>query len=99
MIKSCILNFFISLRYSKKTIKILNNMPIRIINDDDDNEMGHGMEEMIYEVQKGDTLGKIAAYFYGDAKLYTLIFEANKNLIKDPNIIQIGWKLKIPAQK
>lgn len=74
-------------------------MPIRIVNDDDDNEMGHGMEEMIYEVQKGDTLSKIAEYFYGDAKLYTLIYEANKSLIKNPNLIQVGWKLKIPPQK
>lgn len=74
-------------------------MPIRIVNDDDENLTGHGEGEVIYEVQKGDTLGKIAAHFYGDAKLYTLIHEANKNLIKDPNLIQIGWKLKIPPQK
>lgn len=74
-------------------------MPIRIVNDNEENEMGQGMEEIIYEVQKGDTLGKIAAYFYGDAKLYTLIFEANQNLIKDPNLIQVGWKLKIPPIK
>lgn len=74
-------------------------MPIRIVNDDEENLASHGKEEMIYEVKKGDTLGKIAAHFYGDAKLYPLIYEANKNLIKDPNLIQVGWKLKIPPQK
>ncbi len=72
-------------------------MPIRIVNDNDENNfMGSGQEEVIYEVKKGDTLGKIAAHFYGDAKKYTIIFEANKHLIKNPDLIQIGWKLKIP---
>jgi len=71
-------------------------MPIRIVNDDEDNLMGHGQEEVIYEVQKGDTLGKIAAKFYGDAKKYTIIYENNKNIIKNPDLIQVGWKLKIP---
>ncbi len=47
-------------------------------------------------VQKGETLGKIAEQYYGDASLYTKIFEANKDVIKNPNLIQIGWKLRIP---
>jgi len=47
-------------------------------------------------VAKGETLGKIAKRYYGDAKLYTRIHEANKDLIKNPDLIQIGWKLRIP---
>lgn len=47
-------------------------------------------------VEKGETLGKIAAKYYGDASLYTAIVEANKDLIKNPDLIQIGWKLRIP---
>jgi nucleoid-associated protein YgaU len=47
-------------------------------------------------VAKGDTLGKIAAKYYGDSSLYPKIFEANRNLIKNPDLIQIGWKLRIP---
>jgi nucleoid-associated protein YgaU len=49
-----------------------------------------------HEVQKGDTLGKIAKKYYGDASLYMTIFEANKDLLKDPNKIFPGQKLRIP---
>jgi nucleoid-associated protein YgaU len=47
-------------------------------------------------VVKGDTLSKIAAKYYGDASLYPKIFEANRPLIKNPDLIQVGWKLRIP---
>ncbi|MGB8692296.1 MAG: LysM peptidoglycan-binding domain-containing protein [Steroidobacteraceae bacterium] len=50
----------------------------------------------IHEVQKGDTLGKIAQKYYGDPALYTQIFAANKNQLKDPNKIFPGQKLVIP---
>jgi nucleoid-associated protein YgaU len=49
-----------------------------------------------HEVQKGDTLGKIARKYYGDASLYMTIFEANKDQLKDPNKIFPGQKLRIP---
>jgi len=49
-----------------------------------------------HEVQKGDTLGKISKKYYGDASLYMTIFEANKDLLKDPNKIFPGQKLRIP---
>ena len=47
-------------------------------------------------VAKGETLGRIAEHYYGDPSLYRKIFDANRELIKDPNLIQIGWKLRIP---
>jgi len=49
-----------------------------------------------YEVKKGDTLSKIAEEFYGDARLYPKIFEANRDILKDPNKIRPGQKLRIP---
>ncbi len=49
-----------------------------------------------HEVVKGDTLSKIALKYYGDASLYPQIFEANKDILSDPNKIQIGQKLRIP---
>jgi nucleoid-associated protein YgaU len=49
-----------------------------------------------HEVQKGDTLGKIAEKYYGDSSLYKTIFEANKDQLKDPNKIFPGQKLRIP---
>ena len=50
-----------------------------------------------YKVQPGDTLSKIAKHYYGDANAYMRIFEANKDKLKDPNKIQVGQELLIPA--
>ena len=52
--------------------------------------------EQFHEVKKGDTLWKIAEQYYGDGSLYPKIFEANRNILKDPNMIKVGQKLKIP---
>ena len=49
-----------------------------------------------YEVKKGDSLSKIAQQYYGDPMLYPRIFEANKDILKDPNKIKPGQKLRIP---
>jgi nucleoid-associated protein YgaU len=50
----------------------------------------------IYEVKSGDSLSKIAKKEYGDASKWPQIFEANKDIVKDPNKIFPGQKLKIP---
>jgi nucleoid-associated protein YgaU len=49
-----------------------------------------------YVVVKGDTLSKIAQRAYGDGKKWRKIFEANKELIKDPDLIYPGQSLRIP---
>jgi len=49
-----------------------------------------------HEVKKGETLWKIAEHYYGDGSLYKQIFEANRDVLKDPNLIQVGQKLRIP---
>ena len=50
-----------------------------------------------YTVKSGDTLGKIAKEQYGNASKYTVIFEANKPMLKDPDHIYPGQTLRIPA--
>jgi uncharacterized protein YidB (DUF937 family) len=52
--------------------------------------------EEIYVVVAGDSLSKIAKKQYGDANQWKRIFEANRDQIKNPDLIQPGWKLKIP---
>lgn len=52
--------------------------------------------EQMYEVVSGDTLGAIAKSFYGNAGQYMKIFEANRDILDDPNLIKVGQKLKIP---
>jgi nucleoid-associated protein YgaU len=49
----------------------------------------------MYVVKSGDSLSKIAKSYYGDANNYRKIAEANN--ISDPDKIQAGQRLKIPA--
>jgi len=49
-----------------------------------------------YIIKKGDTLSAVAKQFYGKANDYPKIFEANREVIKDPNLIFPGQKIRIP---
>ncbi len=49
-----------------------------------------------YTVKSGDSLSKIAKELYGDAQQWKKIHQANTDQIKNPDLIQPGWKLKIP---
>jgi hypothetical protein len=55
-----------------------------------------GGDSQPYTVQPGDILGKIAQHFYGDAKDYTLIVEANN--ISNPDALKVGEHLDIPVK-
>ncbi|NOQ70477.1 MAG: peptidoglycan-binding protein LysM [Crocinitomix sp.] len=52
--------------------------------------------EQFYTVKKGDYLSKIAKAVYGNANKYPLIFEANKPMLQDANLIYAGQVLVIP---
>lgn len=52
--------------------------------------------ETFYEVKSGDSLSKIAKELYGNPGEYMKIFNANKDILKDPNLIHPGQKLRIP---
>ena len=58
---------------------------------------GGGGGERSYTVAKGDTLSKIAKEHYGKASKWPKIFEANRDQLDDPDRIQPGQVLKIPA--
>ncbi len=53
-------------------------------------------EHSIYVVKKGDTLSKIAKDHYGKSSKYHAIFNANKDILKDPDHIYPGQELKLP---
>lgn len=57
------------------------------------NTAAGGSQEQEYEVESGDSLSKIGQR-YGVS--WKEIYEANRDKIKDPDLIQPGWKLKIP---
>ena len=54
------------------------------------------IEVQYYEIKKGDSLWKIAKNFYGNGNDYPKIFEANKEVIKDPDLIFPGQMIRIP---
>jgi len=49
-----------------------------------------------YVVVKGDSLSAIAKREYGDAKEWRRIYEANRDIIKDPDLIYPGQTLRLP---
>jgi LysM repeat protein len=54
-------------------------------------------EPRTYTVRKGDTLSRIAQALYGDSSLYRKIFDANRETLSDPDKIQPGQVLVVPA--
>jgi LysM repeat protein len=53
-------------------------------------------QEVLYEVQPGDTLSGIALKYYGKANEYMKIFDANRETLDNPDLIKPGQKLRIP---
>jgi len=49
-----------------------------------------------HTVQSGETLGKIAKHYYGDAMKYKDIFAANSDILKNPDLIYPDQELIIP---
>ncbi|MEM9172786.1 MAG: peptidoglycan-binding protein LysM [Pseudomonadota bacterium] len=52
----------------------------------------------MYVIKSGDTLGKIAKEYYGKASAYMEIFEANREVIEDPDKIYVGQTIRIPLK-
>ena len=60
-----------------------------------DDQSGVSQEGLVYKVQKGDCLWRIARKFLGDGARYTDIVAWNEDLIRDPSLIYPGMKLQI----
>ncbi len=54
-------------------------------------------EPTFHTVEKGDTLWAIAEKTLGNGARYKEIFEANKPMLKDPDLIYPGQNLRIPS--
>jgi len=51
-----------------------------------------------YTIVSGDSLSKIAKKFYGNAMDYPKLFDANREVIKDPDLIYPGQKIRVPPK-
>jgi LysM repeat protein len=52
--------------------------------------------ERIHEVVAGESLSRIAQKYYGNGNKYMKIFEANRDILSNPDLIKPGQKLRIP---
>ncbi len=52
--------------------------------------------QWFYIVRKGDTLSKISKKYYGSPNKWYKIYEANRDLLDDPDMLKLGMKLRIP---
>ncbi|MGI8808315.1 MAG: Gmad2 immunoglobulin-like domain-containing protein [Acidimicrobiales bacterium] len=50
-----------------------------------------------HTVVPGDTLSGLAEAFYGDASLFSRIFDANRNVVSDPDVLVADQILRIPV--
>jgi nucleoid-associated protein YgaU len=55
-------------------------------------------EVEFFEVRVGDSLSTIAFLHYGNPNEYPRIFEANREVIKNPNLIYPGQKIRVPKR-
>lgn len=56
-----------------------------------------GGEERTYTIEKGDTLSAVAQRFYGKAKYWRQIHEANRDTIDNPDRVFPGQTIRLPA--
>ncbi|MEE9310097.1 MAG: peptidoglycan-binding protein LysM [Cocleimonas sp.] len=82
--------------YEKAVLMAGNIFGISEVNADEFVAPEQPIEVQFYEIAKGDSLWKIAKKFYGNGNDYPKIFEANKEVIKDPDLIYPGQKIRIP---
>ncbi len=64
-----------------------------------DEEKDYDIYRVVYREKLKDCLWRISEKFYGTPWRWKKIYEANKDRIKDPDLIYPGWLLKIPRIK
>jgi len=81
----------------EKTVLMAGNMKgVGSVNGDALNAPAPVAEPEYYVIKSGDTLWKIAEKFLGNGSKYPEIFEANREVIEDPDKIFVGQKIRIP---
>lgn len=55
-------------------------------------------EFQFYTIVRGDSLSKIAKKFYGNANKWPALFEANREVIENPDLIYPGQQIRVPTK-
>lgn len=84
--------------YATKTVKVVNPTTAEKtkVAEQKTRETSSAPKVQTYTVKNGDCLWNIAKKYYGNGAQYTKIYNANKGLLKNPNIIYPGQVLTIP---
>ena len=84
--------------FGKKTVVVITDesAPTAVAKKEEPAPSVNPKSNGTHVVQSGDTLWAIAKIYYGDGSQYTKIFNANRDKIKNPNLIYPGQKLVIP---
>lgn len=80
----------------KKNNGIIKNLAQKLKTKAGTLQMQINTSKKTYTVKSGDCLWNIAKARYGDGRQFTKIYEANRDIIKNPNLIYAGQNLKIP---
>lgn len=75
---------------------VANNLIVTAQDQQADSAFEASSESEYYTIESGDTLWGIAAKFLGNGSKYPEIFEANREVIEDPDKIFVGQKIRIP---
>jgi hypothetical protein len=82
----------------EKTVLIAGNMKgVTAVNGDGLTAPAAEVEVEYYTIVSGDTLWALSSKFLGDGNKYMEIFEANREVIQDPDKIFVGQVIRIPA--
>jgi len=56
-------------------------------------------QSAVYVVRSGDSLSGIANRVFGDRERWNEIYQANRDVLKDPDALAVGTRLKLPASE
>ena len=82
--------------YTTKTIQIIQTGETAAVSEETPRDTDDAPKITSYEVQEGDTLWLIAKKVYGDGSEYFRIYQANRELLEDPEWFCEGQVLTIP---
>lgn len=88
-------------KYTEATIRKIDLSPkdsTKAEVTDEKKKVDNTVQPTTYKVVKGDSLYKIAKAKLGNGNRWKEIYNLNKNIIKNPNKLQVGWVLKLPKK-